>query len=257
MINKGVELLMEKRKLEDKVALVTGGARGIGLATVEELLKEGANVILTDLESELSELKYELMQKVIIVPLDVSNQTQWGEISKIIDRKFGKLDILVNNAGIGGKEGVTNTTLNQWNEIISVNLTGAFLGINMMLPLLKESVAASIINISSIYGKIGNGEAVAYHAAKSGLIGLTKTIAVELAPHSIRVNTVHPGVINTPMIERKINDPSIKKTLERYTLLPKFGLPVDVAKSISFLASEESGFITGTEIVVDGGYLTH
>lgn len=244
-------------KLSNKIAVVTGGARGIGFSIANELLKEGANVILTDLESQLLINHNEKRSGYTCIPLDVSNEKNWDKLVDELSRKFGKVDILVNNAGIGGKEGVMGTSIEQWNQILAVNLTGAFLGMQKFIPLLKKVSTSSIINISSIYGKIGNGEAAAYHAAKSGLIGLTKTAAVELASYSIRVNTIHPGVIDTPMIKRKLENPEIKKSLDEYTLLPRLGTPYDIARSVVFLASDDAQFITGTELVVDGGYLTH
>lgn len=243
-------------RLEGKVALVTGGARGIGLATVQTLAHEGATVILTDIETELLNMNHgDLPSSILTYPLDVAKESEWEYAISKIHEQFEAIDILVNNAGIGGKEGVEDTSLTQWNTILSVNLTGPFIGMKKVIPIMKRNGSGTIINISSIYGKIGNGEAAAYHAAKAGLAGLTKTAAVELAPFSIRVNTIHPGVIDTPMIKRKLENKNIRQSLVQLTPLPTFGKPEDIAHAVLYLASDESRFVTGSELVVDGGYL--
>jgi len=245
-------------RLKGKVALISGGARGQGAAETWLFVKEGARVAIGDvLDAETRELSEEVNREAgarvtLPVRLDVTRAADWRAAVEACEREFGGLDILVNNAGILNVKGVGDTSEEEWDAVINVNQKGVWLGTRAAAPAMKKRGAGSIINISSIYGLIGSGGSAAYHASKGAVRLLTKTAAVEYAPFNIRVNSVHPGVIKTPM-----TDIFAEKDLDAIAALApmkRAARPEEVGYVVLFLATDEASFVTGAEYVVDGGY---
>lgn len=234
-------------RLIDKVGLVTGGARGIGAAVASRLHGEGARVVIGDvLDEEGQETAERIGSGALYVHLDVTNPQDWQNAVGTAVEAFGGLNILVNNAGIVDFAPIEECTAEQWDHVIAVNLTGTFHGIKAAIPAMKQSRGGSIINISSIAGMRGYEQISAYSASKFGVIGLTKSAALDLGPHRIRVNAVLPGVISTPMTADTPIDMS-------RVPLGRMGHPGEVADLVLYLASDESSFATGAEFVLDGG----
>lgn len=246
-------------RLEGKVVLITGAARGQGAAEVRLFAREGARVVAADIrEQEISELASELSGnggEVVPYKLDVSSEDDWAGAVAEAESRFSRLDVLVNNAGILSMAGVEDTTRELWDKIISVNQTGVWLGMKAAVPAMRKADGGSIINISSIYGLIGSGAATAYQGTKGAVRILTKTAAVQYAPEGIRVNSIHPGVIDTPMVDEEVPE-EFRPQLVQATPLGRMGTPEDVALGALFLASDDSSFVTGSELVIDGGYTT-
>ncbi|MCQ6277113.1 SDR family oxidoreductase [Bacillus sp. V3B] len=242
-------------RMREKVALITGAAGGLGLTSAILFSKEEATtIIMTDVnEDHMKQAAREVEKmgksQVLTYKLDVSNEQDWKTIINDLENKVGKIDVLVNNAGINKRDTYQNCSLEDWNHIISVNQTGVFLGMKHCLELLKKSGNASIINLSSITGMTGYF-AVAYTASKWAVRGMTKSAAMEFGEFGIRVNSIHPGFIWTPFNE-SIND--IILASNEMNALGRGGEPMEVANAILFLASDESSFMTGSEVVVDGG----
>jgi 3alpha(or 20beta)-hydroxysteroid dehydrogenase len=235
--------------LEGRVVLVTGGARGIGAAYVRALHIAGARVVVADLlEDEGRALVDELGDRTMFVHLDVTDQDQWTEAVDAAVDAFGSLDVLVNNAGIANAAPIEHLTTEKWNAVIAVNLTGTFFGCRAVVPVMKQQGRGSIINISSVEGMRGSPGLHGYTAAKFGVRGLAASLAVELGPFGIRVNSVHPGFINTSMTSR-IDPAHLDIPLGRP------GEPEDLAGTIVFLAGDASSFTSGAEFVVDGGMI--
>ena len=236
-------------ELDGRVALVTGGARGIGAATVRALHAAGARVVAADVgDGRGRKLADELGDDVRFVHLDVTDEKQWdAAIAASVD-PFGTLDVLVNNAGIANAAPIEHLTTAKWNAAIAVNLTGVFFGCRAVVPVMKAQGRGSIINISSVDGMRGSPGVHAYTASKWGVRGLTKSLAVELGASGIRVNSVHPGFVRTPMTAR-IDPEHLDIPLGRG------GTTAEVAATIVFLASDASSFTTGAEFVVDGGMI--
>lgn len=246
-------------RLDGKVAIITGAARGQGAAEARLFASEGASVVITDIrEDALASVEKELREagaSVLATRLDVSDESNWERtVAETLDA-FGRLDILVNNAGILNMAGVEETSLEQWNQIVSINQTGVWLGMKHALPAMRRSGGGSIINVSSIYGLIGSGAAAAYQATKGAVRILTKTAAIQYAPEGIRINSLHPGVIDTGMVEEEV-PAEFQPALVAATPLGRMGRPEEVAYGALFLASDESSFATGSELVLDGGYTT-
>lgn len=234
-------------RVEGKVALITGGARGIGAASARALVAEGAKVVLGDvLDDEGKALAEELGDAARYLLLDVTSEADWAAAVEFTLAEFGKLDVLFNNAGIANGGQLQRFKMDKWQQIIDVNLTGPFLGMKASADAMIAAGGGSIINTSSIEGLRGTPWAHGYVASKWGLRGLTKSVAMELAPHNIRVNSLHPGLIKTPITE-DIPDDMIPIPLGRP------GQPEEVASFVVFLASDESSFATGSEFVMDGG----
>lgn len=236
-------------ELDGRVAFVTGGARGIGAAYVRALHHVGARVVIADILVDAGRaLAAELGERAIFVPLDVTDETQWATAVDAAVESFGAVDVLVNNAGIANAAPIEHLTTEKWNAVIAVNLTGTFFGCRAVVPIMKEQRRGSIITISSVEGMRGSPGLHGYTAAKFGVRGLAASLAVELGPHGIRVNSVHPGFINTSMTTR-IDPANLDIPLGRP------GEPEDLAGTIVFLASDASSFTTGAEFVVDGGMI--
>lgn len=230
-----------------KVALISGGARGMGAAHARLLIEEGARVVIGDiLDIEGRKAVEQLGENARYVRLDVTKPEDWKAAVQTAVSEFGGLDVLVNNAGIANFGHIEDFSLEQWNAIVEINLTGVFLGIKAAIPALKESTAASIINISSSAGLQGFVELPGYTATKYGVRGLTKSVALDLGKYGIRVNSVHPGVIKTPMTEGMGNPMT-------HVALHRMGEAEEVSKMVLFLASDDSSFSSGAEFVVDGG----
>ena len=246
-------------RLQGKVALITGAARGQGAEEARVFGAEGASLVITDVrDDQLKELTVELEAAgvpVVSRHLDVASEAEWVSTVQEAESAFGQLDILVNNAGILTMAGVEETTLEQWERIVAVNQTGVWLGMKHAVPAMRRAGGGSIINISSIYGLIGSGAATAYQGTKGAVRILTKTAAIQYAPEGIRVNSIHPGVIDTGMVDEEVPS-EFRPALIAATPLGRMGQPREVAYGALFLACEESSFVTGSELVIDGGYTT-
>jgi 3alpha(or 20beta)-hydroxysteroid dehydrogenase len=234
-------------RVSGKVALISGGARGMGAAHARRLVEEGAQVVIGDLLDEVgAATAAEIGENARYVHLDVTKPEDWDAAVATAIAEFGRLDILINNAGIANFAPIEDYTLEQWNLIIAINLTGTFNGIKAAIPALKESGKGSIINISSTAGIKGVAALPGYTAAKFAVRGLTKEIAIDLGQYNIRANSVHPGNIRTPMTDGLEVDQSLVP-------LGRIGEVSELSNLILFLASDESSFSTGAEFIADGG----
>lgn len=250
-------------RVKDKVALVTGAGLGLGRATALLLAREGARVIVTDQRLEEGAATADAIVaaggQAMFVKQDVASEKDWADAIAAAISRFGALDILVNNAGVALSASVEDTTLEQWRWLMSINLDGVFLGVKHAIGAMKNKGGA-IINISSIEGLIGDPNLAAYNASKGGVRLLTKSSALHCAKagYKIRVNSIHPGYIETPMVEGYVAaqaDPeATKNAIAALHPLGHIGEPDDVAYSVLYLASDESKFVTGAELVIDGGY---
>lgn len=235
------------QRLSGRVALVSGGARGMGASHVRALVGEGARVVIGDvLDAEGEALAAELGKSVRYVHLDVTVLDDWTRAVGVAVEAFGGVGILVNNAGILNVGTVEDYDLGEWQRIIDINLTGVFLGMRSVVKPMREAGAGSIINISSIEGIAGTIATHGYTATKFAVRGLTKSAALELGPSGIRVNSIHPGLIATPMTEGVPEDIF-------QTALGRAGRPAEVSNLVVYLASDDSSYSTGSEFVVDGG----
>jgi cyclopentanol dehydrogenase len=245
-------------RLEGKVAIITGGARGMGEAESRLFAKEGAKVVLTDvLEEEGTAVAGQIRDaggEAMFLVHNVTEEGRWQEIVDAAVEAHGKVDILVNNAGIGLLKTVDETRSDQWDRVMDVNAKGVFFGCKYIVPAMQKAGGGSIVNISSMYGLVGAPAAAAYQAAKGAVRLLTKSCAVDYAKYNIRANSVHPGLILTPIFGPLADDEAAMKKLLGTTLMERPGQPDEVAYPVLFLASDESSFMTGTELVVDGGY---
>ena len=249
-------------RLEGKTALVTGAASGIGLQTSIRLAEEGARVMMTDINLEEGLQQAEKPgTNAAFLKLDITEEEEWISVLGETVKRFGHLDILVNSAGMVLIADVEQITLEDWRKVHAVNLDGTFLGCKHGVVVMKEFGAGSIINLSSVSGMIGGFNLAAYNSSKGAVRMLTKSVALHCARagYGIRCNSIHPTFIETPMLESMIrNSPDPEKarqTLVRQVPLRRIGKPNDVANMIVYLASDESTFVTGTEMVIDGGVI--
>ncbi|MEK3935685.1 glucose 1-dehydrogenase [Sporosarcina sp. FSL W7-1349] len=247
------------KRIEGRVAIITGAARGQGVAEAKIFAEEGAHVVITDiLEDEVKEVASQINHAggtAIALVHDVSIEEDWKRVVQTAVETFGKVDILVNNAGIPSRLNVEEETLEGWERVQAINSRSVFLGMKYTAPEIRKAGGGSIINISSVYGIIGVKGYAAYHASKGAVRTLTKTAAMDFAEDYIRVNSIHPGMIETAMTADLFTDPDIVKWMKEVTPWPRLGKPEDVAYGALFLASDESSFITGSEIVIDGGWI--
>ncbi len=260
--------------VEGKIALVSGGARGLGGMSAKKLAEAGAKVVISDIREEEAAETLDVISKAggaaKFVRHDVAIEEEWAAAVKFAVDEFGGLDVVVNNAGVASAaRPLEELSLESWRRLMSINLDGVFLGIKHAIPPIRERAGrwpggGSIINISSIMGFIGGARSAAYCASKGGVRLLTKAAALELAPAKIRVNSVHPGFIDTPLLRGGVEAADkrmegggqhfIDGIVARHPI-GRLGQEEDIANAVRFLASDDSAFMTGTEVVVDGGYL--
>ena len=245
-------------RLEGKVALISGGARGMGAAEAKMFAREGAKVVICDvLDEEGRRTEAEINEtggECIFVRLDVTDEAQWANAVSATVARFGKLDVLVNNAGITGRANVEDTTVELWDQVMDINAKGVFLGTKVAIPEMRKAGGGSIINISSIYGIVGSGASASYHASKGAVRLFTKSTAIQYAKESIRANSIHPGPIATPMTETSRAERELNQLMLARTPMGRWAQPEEVAYGALYLASDESAFVTGSELVIDGGW---
>ncbi len=247
-------------RVEGKVALVTGAASGLGLESARLLAQEGAKVILTDInEKDGTKAAAEIGGEAIYISHDVTNEAQWISVIDQTMDQFGRLDVLVNSAGIGTIGDIEHTSFDEWKKVHAINLDSVFLGCKYSIKAMKQEDGGSIINLSSVSGLIGGHNFAAYNSSKGGVRLLSKSVALYCARkgYGIRCNSVHPSFVLTPMVQNMIDtapDPvKAKGTLERQLPIGRLGKPEEVAHMVLYLASDESAFVTGSEMVIDGG----
>ena len=246
-------------RLENKVALISGGARGMGAEEARLFAAEGAKVVIGDiLENEGHRTEAEINEaggECLYIRLDVTSEDDWRQAVAAAVARFGKLDIVVNNAGIGGGGRLEDTTVEEWDRVMAVNAKGVFLGTKAAIPDMRRAGGGSIINISSQLGLVGTDtSSPQYQASKGAVRLLTKATAIQYAGEGIRCNSVHPGPIITPMTEAGRANPQRQEVMLSRIPLGRYGLAEDVAYGVLFLASDESSFMTGSELVIDGGW---
>lgn len=246
-------------RVQDKVALVTGGASGIGFAAAKLFVEEGATVIVADRDAAAATAAVaELGQRACFHQIDVTREDEWVAVTDAVVRDFGRIDSLVNNAGIVLFKDIEATTLDEWRDLMAVNLDGVFLGCKHAVRVMKDR-GGSIVNMSSVAGMIGHGNLAAYCASKGGVRLLTKSVALHCARkgYNIRCNSVHPSFAETPMLHAMIasarNPERLAAGFAAAAPLGRLAQPIEIARTILFLASDESAFTTGAELVVDGG----
>ena len=251
-------------RLAGKAALISGGARGLGAAAARLFAAEGAQVAIGDvLEADGTALAAELNRELadqpdgpaLFMPLDVTDPAQWQAAVAATVARFGRLDILVNNAGVRGAGRVEDLTAAEWERVMAINAKGVFLGTQAALPALRQAGGGAIVNISSQLGLVGVDNSGPHYQASKGAVRIfTKATAIQYAGEGIRANSVHPGPIATPMTEAGRADPERYRTTVSRIPLGRYGQPADVAYGVLFLASDESSFMTGSELVIDGGW---
>lgn len=246
-------------RLQGKTALVTGAASGIGKATAIRLAEEGASVLVTDIDDGAGQAVADGIVasggSASYAHLDVVAPDEWDAAVAKAVQEYGGLDILVNNAGMGDLATIEETTLEDWDRTVSIDQTGVFLGMKHAADALKASDGGTVINISSIFGTSGGfGSSPAYHAAKGAVRTLTKNVALHWATEGVRVNSIHPGFIDTPLMDQARGTPFEQAMLD-LTPMGRFGRPEEIAAGVAYLASDDAAFVTGLELYIDGGYI--
>ncbi len=257
-------------RLKGKVAIVTGGASGIGAETARVFAAQGAAVVVCDVNAALGNVVVAEIEAAggaaVYRALDVTSEEQWAALVEETEAAYGRLDVLTNIAGISGRDPTQNIqtgltagglledqTLEKWNQIMEVNATGTFLGTKAVIGPMRRAGGGSVINISSICGIVGSFANVAYHASKGAVRIFSKAAAIQHAPDRIRVNSIHPGFVDTPMTQPGHANPEVAKQRMDATPLGRFGTPNDIAMGCLYLASDEAAWVTGSELVIDGG----
>ena len=245
-------------RLESKVVLISGGARGMGAAEAMLFAQEGAKVVIGDvLEAEGRDLAGAIPEgAAVFVRLDVTSEDDWRHAVALAEERYGKLNALVNNAGVSAVGGIEDTTAAEWDRVMAVNAKGVFLGTKHAIPAMRRAGGGSIINISSQLGLVAMGESSPQYIASKGAVRLlTKSTAIQYAADGIRCNSVHPGPIVTPMTEGRRADPAVQELMESRIPLGRYGEAIEVAYGVLYLASDEASFVTGSELVIDGGWV--
>ncbi len=243
-------------RLDGKVALVSGGASGIGAAHARVFAAEGAKLVAGDLQEDKGRAVVEAVNasggEAVFVHLDVTRQADWERAVGEAVSRFGKLTTLINNAGIYWPRGTEEETLEGWNTMISVNQTGVWLGMKAAVPAMREAGGGAIVNISSLYGLIGSPGSITYHATKGAVRLMTKSAALEYVKAGIRVNSIHPGQIDTPILSGLT--PEQNEQIKAATPMGRLGRPEEIAYGSLYLCSDEAAYTTGAELVIDGGW---
>jgi 3alpha(or 20beta)-hydroxysteroid dehydrogenase len=250
---------MGKSRLEGKVALITGGARGMGASEAQLFIDEGARVIITDILDEDGKKTAARLSadgtQCIFLHHDVTSESDWDAVLKESLATFGQIDILVNNAGIFERGTVLDTSLSMFERTMDINVTGVFLGMKTVAPHMVQRKTGSIVNISSVAGLNGTPGFLAYGASKWAVRGMTKGVAKELAPFGVRVNSIHPGIIDTPMLQTfEAAGEGVREAVRTRIPLGYEAEPIHVARLALYLGSDDSAYSTGSEFIVDGGW---
>ena len=245
-------------RLNGKVAIITGASKGLGLDVAKLFAKNGSKVVITDVNDYDGLLETNKIQnqgdKASYFHLDVTSETDWSHLVSKVIKEFGKIDILVNNAGVYHRGNLDSTEISDWDRVFSVNAKGVFIGTRAVLPEMKKQLKGSIVSISSIAGIIGSKQSVAYNSAKGAIRLFTKSVAVQYADQGIRANTIHPGPMETGMLNELFNTKEESEARRKGIPLGRFATVRDVSNGVLFLSSDEASLITGSELVIDGGW---
>lgn len=246
-------------RIRDKVVFLSGATGGLGRPIAQRLAEEGAHLVLTDVDEAASRTLLEELAgtagRHLVAALDVADEAQWQQVAALIDREHGRLDAVVNNAGIGSIASVEEETRDRWDAVMSIDATGVWLGMKHLGPLVAASGGGSIVNVSSILGTVGGfGNSAAYHAAKGAVRTLTKNAALHWATSGVRVNSLHPGFIGTAQLLERYEGSERHQAMLANTPMGRLGNPDEIAAVVAFLVSDDSTYVTGSEVYADGGY---
>ena len=243
-------------RLENKVAIISGGSRGMGAVEAALFVQQGAKVLVGDVrDDEGRALVEKIGADAVYAHLDVTSEDDWAAAVKKATDRYGKLDILVNNAGVSARGTIEETSVEDWDRVMGINAKGVFLGTRAAIPEMRKAGGGSIVNISSQLGLVGMAESSPQYQSSKGAVRIfTKSAAIQYAPEGIRVNSVHPGPIVTPMTESRRSDLAMQQVMVSRIPLGRYGESEDVAYGVLYLASDESSFVTGGELVIDGGW---